>query len=174
MRWKILTCGSRFLDSWKAGDYPSSFDNLHRYFDYTIQSRDRTFYQYALLNLALLHADFGSPVEAVSAMRESISIAREMQDMHCLNFCMSWLYHVGKTFPEAAKEIQKTGMLGNEKDGLAFLQARARDGEMWTVLSQSLLSEAKLEMMRVRMVFYVTWRRSTDKFSLGRQYCVCI
>lgn len=86
-------------------------------------------------------------------MRESISIAREMQDMHCLNFCMSWLYHVGKTFPEAAKEIQKTGMLGNEKDGLAFLQAKARDGEMWSLLSQSLLSEAKLELMRVRVLF---------------------
>jgi len=31
----------RFLSSWRAGDYPGSFDNLHRYFDYTMQHRDR-------------------------------------------------------------------------------------------------------------------------------------
>ncbi|KAL1959613.1 hypothetical protein VTO42DRAFT_1648 [Malbranchea cinnamomea] len=138
----------KFLDSWKAGDYPSSFDHLHRYFDYTIQSCDRTFYQYALLNLALLHADFGSPAEAISAIRESISIARETHDMNCLNYCMSWLYHFGQSFPEAASEIQKTGMLGSEKEGLTFLQAKARDAEMWTLLSTSLLSEAKLGLMR--------------------------
>lgn len=83
-------------------------------------------------------------------MRESISIARETQDMNCLNFCMSWLYHFGKAFPDAAREIQKTGMLGSEKDGLAFLQAKARDAEMWSLLCTSLLSEAKLELMRVR------------------------
>ena len=31
----------RFLNSWRCGDYPGSFDNLHRYFDYTMQNRDR-------------------------------------------------------------------------------------------------------------------------------------
>lgn len=54
-----------FLNAWRAGDYPGSFDNLHRYFDYTMQSRDRSFYQYALLNLSILQADFGCYPESV-------------------------------------------------------------------------------------------------------------
>ena len=133
-----------FLDSWRAGDYPSAFDNLHRYFDYTMQSRERTFYQYALLNLAILHADFGCYSEAIPAMQEAISTARENKDMNCLNFCMSWLYHFGKAFPKEMKEIHNTGMLGSEKEGLAFLKAKAKETEMWNLLSTSLLSEAKL------------------------------
>ncbi|KAK2758075.1 anaphase promoting complex subunit 5 [Arachnomyces sp. PD_36] len=136
----------RFLDSWRAGDYPSSFDNLHRYFDYTMQNRDRTFYQYALLSLAILQADFGCHTEAVAAIQEAISIARETHDMHCLNFCMSWLYHFGKAFPNEMKDVQNTGMLGSEKEGLAFLKAKAKETEMWSLLSTSLLSEAKLEL----------------------------
>ncbi|OJJ43409.1 hypothetical protein ASPZODRAFT_136263 [Penicilliopsis zonata CBS 506.65] len=136
----------RFLDAWKAGDYPSSFDNLHRYFDYTMQSHDRSFYQYALLNLAVLQSDFGCYGEAVSAMQEAVSIARESHDMNCLNFCMSWLYHFGKAFPEHMKDVQNTGMLGNEKEGLVFLKAKAKETEMWSLLSTTLLSEAKLEL----------------------------
>ncbi|PYI02142.1 anaphase-promoting complex subunit Apc5 [Aspergillus sclerotiicarbonarius CBS 121057] len=136
----------RFLDAWRAGDYPSSFDNLHRYFDCTMHSRDRSSYQYALLNLAILQADFGCYGEAVSAMQEAVSIARESHDMNCLNFCMSWLYHFGKAFPEQMKDVQNTGMLGNEKEGLAFLKAKAKETEMWSLLSTTLLSEAKLEL----------------------------
>ncbi|KAL2866009.1 putative anaphase-promoting complex subunit Apc5 [Aspergillus lucknowensis] len=136
----------RFLDAWRAGDYPSSFDSLHRYFDYTMQSSEKATYQYALLNLAILQADFGCYEEAVSAMQEAVSIARESHDMHCLNFCMSWIYHFGKAFPELIKDIQSTGMLGNEKEGLAFLKAKAKETEMWSLLSTTLLSEAKLEL----------------------------
>ncbi|KAL1961512.1 hypothetical protein VTN77DRAFT_1653 [Rasamsonia byssochlamydoides] len=136
----------RFLDSWRAGDYPSAFDNLHRYFDYTMHNRDRSFYQYALLNLAILQADFGCYSEAVSAMQEAIAIARESHDMNCLNFCMSWLYHFGKAFPEEMRDVQNTGMLGSEKEGLAFLKAKAKETEMWSLLSTTQLSEAKLEL----------------------------
>ncbi|KAL4759792.1 putative anaphase-promoting complex subunit Apc5 [Aspergillus foveolatus] len=136
----------RFLDAWRAGDYPSSFDNLHRYFDYTMHSRDKGTYQYALLNLAILQADFGCYEEAVSAMQEAVSIARESHDMNCLNFCMSWLYHFGKAFPELITEVENTGMLGNEKEGLSFLKAKAKETEMWGLLSTTLLSEAKLEL----------------------------
>ncbi|KAL5041404.1 hypothetical protein BDW71DRAFT_168034 [Aspergillus fruticulosus] len=136
----------RFLDAWRAGDYPSSFDNLHRYFDYTMHSRDKGTYQYALLNLAILQADFGCYGEAVSAMQEAVSIARESHDMNCLNFCMSWLYHFGKAFPELVTDIENTGMLGNEKEGLSFLKAKAKETEMWGLLSTTLLSEAKLEL----------------------------
>ena len=136
----------KFLDSWRMGDYHSAFDNLYRYFDYTMQSRDRTFYQYALLNLAILQADFGCHSEAVPAMQEAISTARENKDITCLNFCMSWLYHFGKAFPTEMKEIRESGMLGNEVEGLAFLKTRAKDAEMWSLLSTTLLSEAKMHL----------------------------
>ena len=134
----------KFLDSWRAGDYTSAFDNLHRYFDYTMQSRDRVFYQYALLNLAILQADFGCHSEAIPAMQEAIATARENKDTTCLNYCMSWLYYFGRAFPSEMKSIRESGILGSETEGLAFLKSRAKDAEMWTLLSTSLLAEAKL------------------------------
>lgn len=133
-----------FLDAWRAGDYFSAVDNLHRYFDYTMQNRERTFYQYALLNLAILQADFGCHAEAIPAMQEAISTARETKDVTCLNFCMSWLYHFGRSFSTQMKAIRETGILGSDTEGLQFLKSRAKDSEMWTLLSTSLLSEAKL------------------------------
>jgi anaphase-promoting complex subunit 5 len=114
-----------------------------------MQNRDRMFYQYALLNLAILQADFGCYSEAIAAMQEAISTAREHKDMNCLNFCLSWLYHFGKAFPNETHEIHKSGMLGTEKEGLAFLKAKAKESEMWSLLSTSLLSEAKLGLQNV-------------------------
>lgn len=69
--------------------------------------------------------------------------------MNCLNFCMSWLYHFGKAFPEQMREVQNSGMLGNEKEGLAFLKAKSKETDMWSLMSTTLLSEAKLEMQQV-------------------------
>ena len=90
-----------FLDAWRSGDYTTSFDCLYRYFDYTMRNRDRTFYQYALMNLAILQADFGCYGESVSAMLESVAVARENKDMTCLNFALNWLFHFGRVHPEA-------------------------------------------------------------------------
>lgn len=114
-----------------------------------MQNRDRSSYQYALLSLAVLQADFGCRGEAISAMQEAVSIARESHDVHCLHFCMSWLYHFGKAFPHQMKDVQNTGMLGNEKEGLAFLKTKAKESEMWSLLSTTLLSEARLELQNV-------------------------
>ncbi|KIW94958.1 uncharacterized protein Z519_04938 [Cladophialophora bantiana CBS 173.52] len=133
-----------FLDSWRAGDYYSAFDNLHRYFDYAMQTRERAIYQYALLNLAILQADFGCHAEALSAMQEAIATARENKDTTCLNFCMSWVYHFGRSFPGEMDAIRDSGILGSEVEGLAFLKSRAKDAEMWSLLGTTLLSEAKL------------------------------
>jgi anaphase-promoting complex subunit 5 len=152
----------KFLDCWRAGDYASAFDNLHRYFDYTMQSRDRTFYQYALLNLAILQADFGCHSEAIPAMQEAISTARENKDVTCLNFCMSWLYHFGKAFPAEMKELRESGMLGSENEALAFLKTKAKDAEMWSLLSTSLLSEAKLGLQNVSNPAYESYTMTAD------------
>lgn len=113
-------------------------------------SVDRSAYQFALLNLAIIQADFECFSEAISAVQEAVAIARESHDMNCLNFCMSWLYHFGKAFPEQMREVQNSGMLGNEKEGLAFLKAKSKETDMWSLMSTTLLSEAKLEMQQVR------------------------
>ena len=140
------TDGGRFLSSWRAGDYPSSFDNLHRYFDHTIRERDRPSYQYALLNLALLHADFGCPSEALTAIEETIATARENNDMACLNYSLSWLYHFGKVHPKWMKEVRRRGLLGPDREALALLKSKAKATQMWSLLSTSLLSEAKITL----------------------------
>ena len=114
-----------------------------------MHNRDRTFYQYALLNLAILQADFGCFAEAIVAMQETISTARENNDMGCLNYSLSWLYHFGKTHPEELGEVQKKGVLGTEKEALAFLKAKAKESSMWSLLSTSLLSEARLALCNV-------------------------
>lgn len=116
-----------------------------------MHNRDRTFYQYALLNLAILQADFGCFAEALDAMHETISTARENKDMECLNFSLSWLYHFGKAHPREISQVQKTGVLGGEKEALVFLKAKAKDTGMWSLLSTSLLSEAKLVLTNVSM-----------------------
>ncbi|CAG8022265.1 unnamed protein product [Penicillium olsonii] len=145
----VLMYYLEYLDAWRAGDYTSAFDNLHRYFDYTMHTNlDRSAYQFALLNLAIIQADFECFNEAISAVQEAVAIARESHDMSCLNFCMSWLYHFGKAFPEQMREVQNSGMLGNEKEGLAFLKAKSKETDMWSLLSTTLLSEAKLEMQQ--------------------------
>jgi anaphase-promoting complex subunit 5 len=117
---------------------------------------DRSAYQFALLNLAIIQADFECFNEAISAVQEAVAIARESHDMNCLNFCMSWLYHFGKAFPEQMREVQNSGMLGNEKEGLAFLKAKSKETDMWSLMSTTLLSEAKLEMQQVGLSLWST------------------
>lgn len=111
-----------------------------------MHNRDRAFYQYALLNLALLHADFECYTEALTAIEETIAVARENNDVSCLNYSLSWLYHIGKAHPEVAKEIQRKGLLGPERETLVFLKAKAKETQMWSLLSTSLLSEAKFTL----------------------------
>jgi anaphase-promoting complex subunit 5 len=111
-----------------------------------MQNRDRLFYQYALMNLAVLQADFGCFDEAVAAMLETVSTARENKDMACLNFALNWLYHFGKSHPKMIKGARSANMLGVEREGLAFLRIKAKESGMWTLWSSSLLSEAKLGM----------------------------
>lgn len=114
-----------------------------------MQSGNRALYQYALLNLAILQADFGCFSEAIIAMQETIATARENHDMPCLNYSLSWLYQFGRTHPEEMTEIQKKGVLGSEKEALSFLKAKAKESNMWALLSTTLLSEAKLTLSNV-------------------------
>ncbi|KAF2453074.1 anaphase-promoting complex subunit 5-domain-containing protein [Lineolata rhizophorae] len=141
----------RFFDAWRAGDRTSAFDHLHRYFDYTMQTpaADRTNYQYALLHTAIVQADFGCLGEAVSAIKETIATARENHDLICLNFSLAWVAHLGKAYPRQMRDAGVGGLIGgggSERDGIMFLKAKARESQMWGLLSSSLLTEARMEL----------------------------
>ena len=140
----------QFFDAWKAGDYTSAFDNLHRYYDYAMQTREKIHYQYALLHMAILQADFGCFGEAIAAINETIATARENQDMTCLSFSLSWLNHMAKAYPKQMKGVGYMSMLGTERDALTFLKAKAKEAKMYNLLSATLLNEAKLSFMTVR------------------------
>jgi anaphase-promoting complex subunit 5 len=140
----------QFFDAWKAGDYTSAFDNLHRYYDYAMQTREKIHYQYALLHMAILQADFGCFGEAIAAINETIATARENQDMTCLSFSLSWLNHMAKAYPKQMKGAGYMSMLGSERDALTFLKAKAKETKMYSLLSASLLNEAKLFLSTVR------------------------
>ncbi|KAJ4308829.1 APC5 protein [Fusarium piperis] len=142
-----LTHYLNFLDAWRGGDYPTAFDLLHRYFDYTMSNRDRSYYQYALMNLAVLQADFGCHREALTAMLETVSTARENRDMSCLNFALNWLFHFGRAHPDLVRDLVSHSMLGTGKDNLTFLRVKSKETGMWTLWSAVLLSEAKLGLI---------------------------
>ncbi|KAG7150351.1 Anaphase-promoting complex subunit 5 like protein [Verticillium longisporum] len=136
-----------FLDAWRSGDYPTSFDYLHRYFDYTMQNRDRLYYQYALMNLAVLQADFGCHKDAITTMLETVSTARENRDMTCLNFSLNWLFHYGQAHPNLIRDLETDSVLGAGKESLAYLRVKAKETDMGTLWSSVLISEAKLGLM---------------------------
>ncbi|EJP63342.1 anaphase-promoting complex protein [Beauveria bassiana ARSEF 2860] len=142
-----LTHYLSFLNAWRAGDYPSAFDLLHRYFDYTMQYRDRLFYQYALMNLAVLQADFGCHRDAVTTMLETVTTARENKDMICLNFALNWLFHFGRAHPKLVRELESNSLLGTGKESLAYLRVKAKESGMGALWSSVLLSEAKLGLI---------------------------
>jgi anaphase-promoting complex subunit 5 len=111
-----------------------------------MQNRDRLFYQYALLNLAIVQSDFGCHKEAVATMLEAISTAKENRDTTCLNFALNWFFHFGRAHPNLVKELEDNSMLGTGKESLAFLRTKAKETGMWILWSSALLSEAKLEL----------------------------
>lgn len=147
-----------FLDAWSSGDYPSSFEYLHRYYDYAMHNKDRSQYQYALLNMAILQADFGSNDEAVAAMHETIATARENKDMPCLNFSLSWLYHFRTICEYDVKGNADQSLLGSDAKSLAFLKTKAQESNMWSVVSSTLMNEARLYLSQVRSIAFVPHR----------------
>ncbi|POR32904.1 Anaphase-promoting complex subunit 5 [Tolypocladium paradoxum] len=99
------------------------------------------------MNLAVLQADFGCHKEAISAMLETVSTARENRDMTCLNFALNWLFHFGRAHPDLVRDLESNSLLGAGKESMAFLRVKAKESGMWTLWSSVLLSEAKLALI---------------------------
>ncbi|KAK5163336.1 APC5 protein [Saxophila tyrrhenica] len=159
-----------FFECWRAGQYEGALENLHRYFDYSLVGRGadgagargaegavgggmETYYQYALLHLSVLHADFERWGECVDALGECIGTARENNDPTCLNFALSYLLYLRQAHPNTENAATSLSTLSrligggtNDQDEIAFLKTKARDGRNWALLSQTLLEEGRGEM----------------------------
>jgi anaphase-promoting complex subunit 5 len=126
-----------------------AFESLHRYFDYTMHTRQRSYYQYALLHMAIMQADFGCYSEAAAAMTETIATARENQDLACMNFSLSWLQHLARAYPAQMNVVGDTA-LAAERYGLQYLKFKAKEMKLPSLLCSSLLTEAKMALSSVR------------------------
>lgn len=108
-----------------------------------MQNSDREHYHYALLNLAVLHADFGCHKDAVATLLETIATARDKRDPSCLNFALNFLYNFGLEHPHLVANLESNTMSATGRETLAFLRVKARETGMWSTWSHALLSEAK-------------------------------
>ncbi|KAF8977037.1 anaphase promoting complex subunit 5 [Entomortierella lignicola] len=114
-----ITC----LHAQQTGDFEVAIQSLHRFFDYSMAVHDRELYQYALLNLAMLHARFSHYDQALIALRETIEIARDHADQECLSYALNWLYRLTRTTLGTNSESHEAQILANlngETDGQAF------------------------------------------------------
>jgi anaphase-promoting complex subunit 5 len=80
--------------------------------------------------------------------------ARENQDTACLNFALSWLLYLRQAHNlPSASSLRSLAALagdgGSEQDELAFLKAKAKESKHWSLVSSTLLEEAKLELRHV-------------------------
>ncbi|KAI6852525.1 hypothetical protein KC364_g105 [Hortaea werneckii] len=147
-----------FFEHWKSGQYTMALESLHRYFDYSLvatSSSDnmKVYYQYALLHLSVLHAEFDCWDQSVESMDECIATARENHDTTCLNFALSWLLYLRQARPSTQRSPYGSiaGVVGGdtgEQDEVTFLKTKAKETKHWSLLSSTLLDEAKLEMYR--------------------------
>eukprot|EP01125_Pyxidicula_operculata_P020612 TRINITY_DN7650_c0_g1_i1.p1 TRINITY_DN7650_c0_g1~~TRINITY_DN7650_c0_g1_i1.p1 ORF type:complete len:790 (+),score=114.30 TRINITY_DN7650_c0_g1_i1:31-2400(+) len=107
-----------YLNCVVHGEYEQAVENLHRYFDYAIESTQKesnllfnlnnsnnnnvsvpkpkfhTLLPYATLNLAGLHFRFGHVKEGIQLIHETVRIAQERNDDECLALSLSWLFRL--------------------------------------------------------------------------------
>lgn len=104
-------------------DYELSFEHLHRYFDYTMHYHGRAQYHNALFTLATLHAEFESFDEAMCAVSEAISVARENKDTPALTDIHFWLY----SFLILHPECQLPENISSKEQLLQFLKVKSQN-----------------------------------------------
>ncbi|KAG0066960.1 anaphase promoting complex subunit 5 [Linnemannia elongata] len=102
-----ITC----LHAQQMGDYEIAIQSLYRFFDYCISMQDQVLYQYALLNLAMLHARFSNYDQALVALEETIEMARSQLDQECLSYASNWLNRLTRTMPGTGSDMNKAQML---------------------------------------------------------------
>ncbi|KAL1915514.1 uncharacterized protein VTP21DRAFT_6638 [Calcarisporiella thermophila] len=126
------------LNCLRSGEVESAFENLHKFFDYCHVNQKKTLYQYALLNLAILHSRFNHKQQALWAVREAVSIARENQDQECLSYALSWLHRLNKSRVHDESTIETS-----EQQMLESLVGQTKELNLLYLQSLSELTKAK-------------------------------
>ncbi|CAK9439887.1 uncharacterized protein LODBEIA_P39870 [Lodderomyces beijingensis] len=88
-----------YLEHLACSDYNSAVDSLHQYFDYMVSNNSKYFYHFALVSKASLHSFFGEDKQAIDAIVEAISVARENKDNATLTYILSWFYNFMQNKP---------------------------------------------------------------------------
>ncbi|KAG0328948.1 anaphase promoting complex subunit 5, partial [Podila humilis] len=96
----------------QTGDFEMAIQSLYRFFDYCM-SMHGELYQYALLNLAILHARFGHLDQARFAIRETVEVARDNMDQECLSYALSWHDRLIGTGAAVGTDISEARNLAN-------------------------------------------------------------
>ncbi|KAF9129463.1 anaphase promoting complex subunit 5 [Mortierella sp. 14UC] len=102
-----ITC----LHAQQTGDFEIAIQSLYRFFDYCISMHDQVLYQYALLNLAMLHTRFSNYDQALIALEETIEMARSQLDQECLSYASNWLNRLTRTMSGTRSDMNKAHML---------------------------------------------------------------
>ncbi|KAJ1655787.1 APC5 protein [Dispira simplex] len=147
---------SRYLYAARTGNYEAALYHLHRYFDYYNSQGNRTLYQYALLNLACLEAQFEHHQEARRILQEAIDVARENRDRTCLCYASFWLHHLGHPSPTITSSSTFT-----EAQTLGSLTGQTEELQLWDIRCLTELQQAQYHLRAgspPRQVFESTLR----------------
>ncbi|XP_064459588.1 anaphase-promoting complex subunit 5-like [Ornithodoros turicata] len=90
-----------FLNCLNVKEYCNAVESLHHHFDRNIQTHEGTSknnqeestknLRFAALNLAMLHFKFGHRREALTLLREAVTLAQEANDNCFLQHALTWL-----------------------------------------------------------------------------------
>nr|DAB41630.1 TPA_exp: anaphase promoting complex protein 5 [Thielaviopsis paradoxa] len=133
----------RYLEAWKAGDYTTAFDQVYRFFDYSLTNNDRQSYQMALMTLAVINSDFGCYDDALTAMLEAISTARENGDVRTLNMCLRWLFRFDLNQPALLRALDSSTMLTNMHETFSYLKTKSAEAGMIPLIVSTYFLEAE-------------------------------
>ncbi|KAF9327143.1 anaphase promoting complex subunit 5 [Podila minutissima] len=134
----------RCLQAQQTGNFEMAVQSLHQFFDYCMSMHDQALYQYALLNLAILHARFGHFDQARFAIRETVEVARDNMDQECLSYALSWHDRLTGTSATSSAEMNEAGNLAGQIEGQSFHYLQSL-GEL--IKSRQLQSESTSETL---------------------------
>ncbi|KAG0353547.1 anaphase promoting complex subunit 5 [Podila minutissima] len=132
------------LQAQQTGNFEMAVQSLHQFFDYCMSMHDQALYQYALLNLAILHARFGHFDQARFAIRETVEVARDNMDQECLSYALSWHDRLTGTGATSSAEMNEARNLAGQIEGQSFHYLQSL-GEL--IKSRQLQSESTSETL---------------------------
>lgn len=128
-----------FLNCLAVKEYCNAVESLHHHFDKNTQVHEGAAkgsqedamknLRFAALNLAMLHFKFGHTTEALTVLREAITLAQDSNDNAFLQHALTWLSRLqGPNYPDThiRGSIAKSSELGLWQIASLGVQALAR------------------------------------------------